>query len=230
MSKEKDTVTDKKFLKRNDFAMLLERLTEKAKDYKNPLIALGVLAFLILLAYPFYNIYLKGQHEDFREAYYQASQTPEFEDDKALIAKHPTYPATSLLVMNIADDLMEKGEVDAALKMIDETLSRVEEPSLMSTMLSLKKLNALKNHQPENVSAFMTEADGYVITSYKARFLTLGAEFLLANGKGEEAKSLYDEALSLVSESEENIQNFDDMILKNEIEKDLLYIQLSAEM
>lgn len=221
-------ITDKKFLKQNDLALLLKQGWQFCKDYKWPLSFVGILILIFLVAWPCYRLYQKNRAEDFSIAFYSAQTSDDKEKNYLdLLKNYSRLPSVRLVSLRLADHYFANNQQDKALSVLDDGLKNFSEIDILSTLLVLKTVNFLKKENRfEEIAHKMEGFKKKVLPNFRAKFELLQANLLAATGKNDQAKAVY-ESLANQNVQSESDQSFDPFVVK-EAKDQLLLLEMGV--
>jgi len=228
MNLKNKMITDRKFLKQNDFALVLKQGWQFCKDYKLPLSLVGVLILIFLVALPSYRIYQKNRSEKLSMAFYLA-QTVENKEKSYhnLLKTYSDLPAVRLVSLRLADHYFAKDQKENAFSVLEDGLKNFSEVDILSTLLVLRTVNFLKKENRfEEIAQRMGDFKTKVLLDFQAKFELLQANLLAATGKEDYAKAIY-EALANQEVSSGLDQSFDPFVVK-EAKDQLLLLEMGV--
>lgn len=227
-SKDFKNVTDKKFLKRNDFAVFVKSALQFCKDYKGPLILLVIVVLGLLVAVPILDYQKTKKAEGLSESLYLAEKA----DDKAaayekILQDYSGFSGVQLARLQFVDWLIKEKKIAEALVVLDEGLKQTKEADILSTLLLLRKVASHVEQNDnqkaiETIEAFADKA----IPSYQDSLKLMKAKFLLASDKVADAKLIYENMLARGQDASDPEKNHMNPQLVKEAKEQLLLIKL----
>lgn len=228
MSIQDKIITDKKFLKQNDLALLVKQGWQFCKDYKLPLSLVGILILIFLVALPSYRLYQKNRAEKFSEALYSVQTVQDKEKGYLdLLKTYSDLPAVRLVSLRLADHYLATDQKERVLSALEDGLKNFSETDILSTLLVLKTVNFLKKENRfEEIAQKMEDFKKKVLPNFQAKFELLQANLLAATGKSDQAKAMY-ESLANQNVQPELDQSFDPFVVK-EAKDQLLLLEMDV--
>lgn len=217
---------DKEFLRRNDFLEAVTKVSPLVKEYKVPLIFLGVVILVLMVGLPVLNGLRSHEVEEFNAKFYQAQQEGGEQVYQEILNEYSSWPASHLVRLNLADHYLNTKNYDKALEVVNEGINGAEE-NVLSTMLILKKIDILKEQgKLKEAAQIVDENMNKAIPTFRSRLKLLQADLYLHAGQNEKAKqtfqSIVDEGMDLNLEGEETLSVFDPNVVEKAKEQLLL--------
>lgn len=188
-----EKITDKHFLKQNDFALVVNRGSDFMKQYRLPVALLSLLLLLLLVGVPAYRYYHDKQVQELNEKLYEAKKSLKKEQAyQDILKQYTAVPAANLASVELADYYLDHQEVTKAIEAIDTGLKHAA-ADIVGTVLVLKKFDILKAEKKfKEAAAFLAVSESQVLPTFVPRLRFLSAEALFDAGDKESAKKIYE--------------------------------------
>lgn len=223
-------MSDKKFLKQNEFAEAMGRFWGFVRNNRH--LVLSFLSVIILLGFGVFGLKLYRTYRitSLSEASFMAKTNLKKEAlYRDILAHYGDISASQMARLNLAQYLVENQKIVEAQKLLNEGLKGADK-TVFSTLVILKSIDLLKAEKKYGEAAVLaSENEKHVMDYFLPRLKLIQADLFLLAGKKDEAKSLY-QSLSAVSGGEvgdKNSKDFDPTVV-DEAKDQLLLMELGA--
>ena len=186
-----EKITDKHFLKQNDFAEAVSRSSDFMKQYKMPVLLLAFLLLVLLVGVPTYHYYHDTQVLTLNEKLFEAKKSLKKEQSyQDILQQYQSLPAAKLANIELASYYIDHQDSDKALTVLDAGLKNAS-ADIMGTILVLKKFDVLKTQQKfKEAVDFLAASESKVLPTFVPRLRLLTAAAYLDAGNVESAKKI----------------------------------------
>jgi predicted negative regulator of RcsB-dependent stress response len=218
--------SNKKFLRKNEFAVLIKNAVTFAKQNQKIVIGLVVVVAIVGMTIPAFNWYNLDKIEKFNKALFSAEKSIKKEElFQNILTNYSSLPASEIARLKLVDNLFSHQKENEALKTIDEGLVGSEQ-TIFKTLLVLQKTNYLKEKNDFSLAAsFIKQSEPKIIKTFLNQIRLLRGDMLLLAQNKEEARKAF-ETIARFSETNEtektSLVDFDSQAAKTAKEKLLL--------
>ncbi|MBU0505286.1 MAG: tetratricopeptide repeat protein [bacterium] len=198
--------SNKKFLRKNEFAVLTKNIVSFVKQNQKIVISLAVVVVFLGMAIPVANWYKLNKMEKFNKALFSAEKSLKKEElFQNILTNYSNLPASEIARLKLVDDLFSHQKEAEALKVIDEGL-RGNGQTIFKTLLVLQQTNHLKEKNDFSLAAsFIKQNEPKVLKTFLNQIRLLRGDLLLLAQNKEEARKTF-ETVARFSETDEKQQ------------------------
>lgn len=228
-AKTDDIIVNKQFLKRNEFADLVQTATHFLSEYKAPALLLLVALLSLIVGVPAYRYYRDNRVDALNRKFYEATKNLKKETAyEEILASFTGLPASKLAALKLAEHHISHDATDKALQILDKTLTDAQ-PDIMGTLLALKKIDVLRSQgKHKDAAAFAGgEAATKVLPEFRSRLKLIQAESALDASDRDTAKATYESLVNGITALKDGAKEGDfDPESVNEAKERLLLMKL----
>ncbi len=194
----KNDLNSENFLKRNDLATLTSQAVPLLQKYKGAFIFAVLAIFALIVGLPLME-YLKTQKmQEMSAQVYEAKSSLKKESlYKDIVASYADLPASHLVRILLADEMLSHDDTAGALQIMSEGLEKSDSPVIWS-LLALKKIDITKNKSRTEALTLIDDVlkSKNLVPQFKPSLLLLKGDYLVLENKVAEAQKIYEALIS----------------------------------
>lgn len=227
--------SDKKFLKTNEFVVLVGRFLKSVQNNRPLVLGLVAVALVLILGIPGYKYYQKQQFKKVNEMLYEAKNSLKKEAlYQQIIDEYGALELAHVARVRLADYYIENNQKEKAFDVLNVDFGS-SKPSLLGTLVVFKRVGLLKaDGQFEEAQKYLQANQKVVLPELQPKAKLYQARLLWLDKKQDQAKSILDQVkveleTKIDSAKSETVQNknlAENRQLLKEVKEQLLYIEL----